>query len=50
VFPGKEGPAARRIEGEADVRDVIQLLRLSYEQVVARHGVPENVHETEVVS
>jgi Family of unknown function (DUF5519) len=41
VFPGKQGPAARRIEDEADVRDVIQLLRLNYDRVVARYGVPE---------
>ena len=40
VFPGKEGPAARRIENEADVRDVIELLRLNYDRVVARHGLP----------
>jgi hypothetical protein len=40
VFPGKVGPAARRIEDEADVRDVIQLLRLNYDRVVARHGLP----------
>jgi hypothetical protein len=39
VFPGKEGPAARRIEDEADVRDVIALMRLNYERVVERHGV-----------
>jgi luciferase-like monooxygenase len=39
VFPGKEGPAARRIAGEDDVRDVIELLRLNYDRVVARHGV-----------
>jgi hypothetical protein len=39
VFPGKEGPAARRIEGEDDVRDVIALLRLNYDRVAARHGV-----------
>jgi hypothetical protein len=32
VFPGKEGPAARRIETEADVEDVIALLRLNYER------------------
>ncbi len=36
VFPGKEGMAARRIESEADVRDVIALLRLNYERAVAR--------------
>jgi hypothetical protein len=39
VFPGREGPAARRIEDEADVRDVIALMRLNYDRVVARHGV-----------
>jgi hypothetical protein len=41
VFPGKEGPAARRIDDEDDVRDVIALLRLNYDRVVARHGLPE---------
>jgi hypothetical protein len=40
VFPGKEGPAARRIEGEADIREVIGLLRLNYDRVIARHGLP----------
>jgi hypothetical protein len=36
VFPDKDGPAARRIEDEADVRDVIQLMRLNYDRVVDR--------------
>jgi hypothetical protein len=40
VFPGREGPGARRIEDEADVRDVIELMRLNYDRIVARHGVP----------
>jgi hypothetical protein len=40
VFPGKQGPAARKIEDEADVRDVIELMRLNYDRVVARYGVP----------
>jgi hypothetical protein len=35
VFPGKAGPAARRIEDEEDVRDVIRLMRLNYDRVVA---------------
>ena len=35
VFPGKPGPAARRIESDDDVRDVIALLRLNYERVTA---------------
>ncbi|HYF28309.1 MAG TPA: luciferase family protein [Baekduia sp.] len=43
VFPGKEGPAARRIAGEEDVRDVITLLRGNYDRAVARHGLPEEV-------
>ena len=42
VFPGKPGPAARRIEDEADVREVIALLRLNYDRAVARHGLPED--------
>jgi hypothetical protein len=33
VFPDKQGPAARRIEDEADVRDVIELLRLNYDRM-----------------
>jgi hypothetical protein len=36
VFPGKEGPASRRIETADDVRDVIALLRLNYDRVTAR--------------
>jgi hypothetical protein len=40
VFPDKEGPAARRIANDADIRDVIELLRLNYERSIARHGAP----------
>jgi len=40
VFPGKPGFGARRIEDDEDVRDVIELLRLNYERVVARYGLP----------
>ena len=36
VFPGRVGPAARRIRDEGDVRDVIALLRLNYERLSAR--------------
>ena len=35
VFPGRVGPAARRIEDDDDVRDVIALLRLNYERIAA---------------
>jgi len=47
VFPNREGPAARRIDDEADVRDVIELLRLNYDRVVAQHGLPEEASATE---
>jgi Luciferase len=43
VFPGRVGPAARRIENQADVLDVIELMRLNYDRVLARHGLPEAV-------
>jgi hypothetical protein len=38
VFPEARGPAARRIEGEADVRAVIDLLRLNYDRAKAAAG------------
>jgi hypothetical protein len=40
VFPGRPGFGARMIETEADADDVIALMRLNYERVVARHGLP----------
>jgi luciferase-like monooxygenase len=40
VFPGRPGFGARRIETDADVEDVIELMRLNYDRVVARHGLP----------
>jgi len=40
VFPDKQGPAARRIENDADVRDVIALLRLNYDRAVSRQRSP----------
>jgi hypothetical protein len=36
IFPDREGPAARRIEDEADVEDVIALMRLNYEAALTR--------------
>jgi hypothetical protein len=35
VFPGRPGFGARRI-------DVIALIRMNYERVVAKHGLPEH--------
>jgi hypothetical protein len=43
VFPGKPGLAARRIEDAADVREVIALLRLNYDRVVASSGLAVEV-------
>jgi hypothetical protein len=43
VFPGKPGFGARTIETDEDVRDVIELLRVNYDRVVARHGLPESI-------
>jgi len=34
VFPDKQGPASRRLETEADVKDAIELLRLNYDRAV----------------
>jgi Luciferase len=41
VFPGKEGPAARRIADDGDVREVIALMRLNYERLAARQVVTD---------
>ncbi len=41
VFPDRPGPASRRIEDEADVRDAIELLRLNYERVATSFGSRE---------
>jgi hypothetical protein len=40
VFPDKPGPGARRINDDRDIAEVIELLRLNYERVVARYGRP----------
>ena len=32
VFPDKEGPAARQIASDADIRDVIVMMRLNYDR------------------
>jgi hypothetical protein len=42
VFPGKEGPAARRIDSVVDVADVIAMMRLNYDRIVAAHGLPRS--------
>jgi hypothetical protein len=35
VFPGRVGPAARRINSQEDVDDVIAMMRLNYDRIVA---------------
>jgi hypothetical protein len=39
VFPGRPGFGARAIDSEVDVDDVIALMRLNYDRIVARHGL-----------
>lgn len=36
VFPDRNGPAARRIEDQTDVEDVIELMRLNYDRIIQR--------------
>jgi hypothetical protein len=40
VFPGKPGFGARAMAGDDDVRDVIEMMRLNYDRLIERHGVP----------
>ena len=40
VFPGRQGLGARRIESESDIDDVIALLRINYDRVVAGQREP----------
>ena len=37
ALPRSPGLAARRIAGEEDVRDVVAMLRMNYDRVIARH-------------
>jgi len=41
VFPGKPGFGARTIATDQDETEVIALMRVNYDRVVARHGLPE---------
>ena len=41
VFPGKPGFASRAINDPADVKEVIDLMRLNYDRIVARAGVSQ---------
>ncbi|MBW3653183.1 MAG: MBL fold metallo-hydrolase, partial [Actinobacteria bacterium] len=43
--PGKPGYAARRIDSDDDVRDVVELIRLNYDRAVASHGLPARSSE-----
>ena len=48
VFPGKVGPAARRIDGDGDVDDVIALMRLNYERRSEPRSRPSRFSEGEL--
>ncbi len=38
VFPDRQGPAARAIAGEADIEDVVALMRLNYDRIRGAAG------------
>lgn len=40
VNPDSPKLAARRIRNESDIQDVIQLMRLNYDRIVDRYGLP----------
>lgn len=42
VFPGRVGPAARRIEDQSDVEDVLAMLRLNYDRILARQSLAQD--------
>lgn len=46
VFPDKVGPASRRIENDADVHEVIALLRINYDRLLAQHGLPAEASQS----
>jgi hypothetical protein len=48
VDPSSPGWAARNIEDESDITEVIALLRLNYDRMVSRHGVPDATGEDAV--
>jgi luciferase-like monooxygenase len=39
VFPGKNAMAARRIDSQQDVDEVIELMRINYDRIVDRYGL-----------
>jgi hypothetical protein len=43
VAPDKTAWGARAIRDDDDVRDVIAMMRLNYDRIVARYGVPAGV-------
>jgi hypothetical protein len=44
VFPGKNAMAARRIETQEDVDEVIELMRINYDRIIARYGLPSELN------
>ena len=39
VFPGKNAMAARRIDSPEDIDEVIEMMRINYDRIVARYGL-----------
>jgi len=40
VFPGKAAMAARSMRTQEDVDEVIELMRINYDRIIARYGLP----------
>jgi hypothetical protein len=40
VFPSRPGPASREINDQDDVDDVVELMRINYDRILKRDGVP----------
>jgi Luciferase len=44
VFPGKNAMAARAIRTQEDVDQVIELMRINYDRILARYGLPSELN------
>lgn len=48
VNPAFPGWAARRIQDQEDIRDVLALLRLNYDRIATNHGLPDSASSSGV--
>ncbi len=48
VKPDSPKLASRRIKSESDIRDVIELMRLNYDRIVDRYGLPAKAEKNKL--